>query len=83
MQSRLRIAPATIPLAGAGVELVTMENREFRLTNLLEDIRGDYDYIIIDGPPSLGLLTVNSLVAADEILIPVQSEYFALEVYLD
>ncbi len=79
MQSRLRIAPATIPLAGAGVELVTMENREFRLTNLLEDIRGDYDYIIIDGPPSLGLLTVNSLVAADEILIPVQSEYFALE----
>lgn len=79
MQSGFKIAPATIPLAGAGVELVNMDNREFRLSNLLEDVKNDYDYIIIDGPPSLGLLTVNSLVAADEILIPVQSEYFALE----
>ena len=56
-----------------------MDNREFRLSELLESIRGEYDYIIVDGPPSLGLLTINSLVAADEILIPTQSEYYALE----
>ncbi|MFA7088279.1 MAG: AAA family ATPase [Patescibacteria group bacterium] len=79
VQSGLKIAPATLPLAGAGVELVNMDNREFRLSNVLEEVKKDFDYIIIDGPPSLGLLTVNSLVAADEILIPIQSEYFALE----
>jgi len=79
IQAGLEVAPATIPLAGAGVELVGMENREFRLTNLLEEVKHDYDYVIVDGPPSLGLLTVNSLVAADEVLIPIQSEYFALE----
>jgi chromosome partitioning protein len=73
------IAPSTVSLAGAGIELVSLENREFRLSQLLEQVRGEYDYIIVDGPPSLGLLTINSLVAADEILIPTQSEYYALE----
>lgn len=79
VQSGLKIAPATISLAGAGVELVGLDNREFRLANILEEVKGDFDYVIIDGPPSLGLLTINSLVAADEVLIPIQSEYYALE----
>ncbi len=79
MQDGLKVAPATLSLAGAGIDLVNLENREFRLSLILEEIRNDYDFIIIDGPPSLGLLTVNSLVAADEVLIPIQSEYFALE----
>jgi len=79
IQDKLTIAPSTISLAGAGIELVNLENRESRLLKLLEQVRNDYDYIIIDGPPSLGLLTINSLVAADQILIPVQSEYYALE----
>lgn len=78
-QKKYSVAPATVSLAGAGIEMVSLENREFRLALLLEEIRDDYDYIIIDGPPSLGLLTVNSLVAADSILIPIQSEYYALE----
>ncbi len=78
-QERCEVAPATLSLAGAGVELVNLEDREFRLSQVLENIKEEYDYIIIDGPPSLGLLTVNSLVAADEILIPIQSEYYALE----
>ncbi|MDP3836772.1 MAG: AAA family ATPase [bacterium] len=73
------VAPATVSLAGAGIELVTIENREFRLALMLEEVRSEYDYIIIDGPPSLGLLTINSLVAADSVLIPIQSEYYALE----
>jgi len=79
VQNGLKVAPATISLAGAGVELVGLENREFRLASILDEIKKEFDYIIIDGPPSLGLLTVNSLVAADEVLIPIQSEYFALE----
>ncbi len=79
LQDGFHVAPATVSLAGAGIELVGMEDREFRLAMILEKIRDEYDFIIIDGPPSLGLLTINSLVAADEILIPVQSEYFALE----
>lgn len=79
LQERLTVAPATMGLAGAGIELVGVENRESRLARILETVREDYDYIIIDGPPSLGLLTINSLVAADEVLIPVQSEYYALE----
>jgi len=79
LQEGFKIAPATVSLAGAGIEMVHMDDREFRLRNVLNEIRDEYDYIIIDGPPSLGLLTINSLVAADEILIPVQSEYFALE----
>ena len=79
MQDGLKIVPATLSLAGAGVELVALDNREFRLSSVLEEIKKDFDFIIIDGPPSLGLLTVNSLVASDEVLIPIQSEYFALE----
>jgi chromosome partitioning protein len=73
------IIPASQDLAGAGIELVHMDNREFRLYNVLREIRTNYDYIIIDSPPSLGLLTINGLVASDEIIIPVQTEYFALE----
>jgi chromosome partitioning protein len=79
LQDRYKVAPATISLAGAGIELVSLENREYKLKTLLETVKEEFDYIIIDGPPSLGLLTVNSLVAADEVLIPIQSEYFALE----
>ncbi len=78
-QAHYSVAPATVALAGAGIEMVSLENREFRLALLLEEVREDYDYIIVDGPPSLGLLTVNSLVAADSVLIPIQSEYYALE----
>ncbi|MFA5163169.1 MAG: AAA family ATPase [Patescibacteria group bacterium] len=79
VQNNYHVAPATLSLAGAGVELVSLDDREFRLARILEEVKNEYDYIIIDGPPSLGLLTVNSLVASDEVLIPIQSEYFALE----
>ncbi|MFH1286621.1 MAG: AAA family ATPase [Candidatus Magasanikbacteria bacterium] len=75
----LRLVPATPNLAGANVELVQVDRREFQLSDILEEAKHAYDYIIIDCPPSLGLLTLNSLVAADELLIPVQAEYYALE----
>lgn len=75
----LRIAPATPALAGLNVELVNMERREHRLHESLMEIRHDYDYILIDCPPTLGMITLNGIVAADEILIPVQAEYYALE----
>ena len=73
------IMPASSDLAGATVELVNMSNREFKLKELLRRVRTNYDYILIDCPPSLGLLTINGLVAADEVIIPVQCEYYALE----
>ncbi len=74
-----RLVPATAALAGANIELVGVEDREHYLAKLLDEVRGQYDFILIDCPPSLGLLTVNALVAADEVLIPVQAEYYALE----
>lgn len=76
---RLYILPANIELAGAEIELVTMEGREYRLKNALSVIRDEYDFILIDCPPSLGLLTINALTAADSVLVPIQCEYYALE----
>ncbi|HBK0306127.1 TPA: ParA family protein [Listeria monocytogenes] len=75
----LNVIPATIQLAGAEVELVPAISREIRLKKAIDSIRDDYDYVIIDCPPSLGLLTLNALTAADAVLIPVQCEYYALE----
>lgn len=75
----LYIVPSTIQLAGAEIELVPTISREVRLKRAIETVKDDYDYIIIDCPPSLGLLTLNSLTAADSVLIPVQCEYYALE----
>lgn len=73
------VLPANKTLSGAGVELVNIENREHVLYNALEEVRADYDVILIDCPPSLEMLTLNALCAADSVLIPVQCEYFALE----
>ncbi|HEX9853708.1 MAG TPA: AAA family ATPase [Acidimicrobiia bacterium] len=75
----LLLVPATIELAGAEIELVSMFSREMRLANALQKIRGDFDFVLVDCPPSLGLLTVNGLAAAEEVLIPIQCEYYALE----
>ncbi len=76
---RLSVMPANRNLTGAEIELVTIEGRERRLSRLLTDLRPAYDHILIDSPPSLGLLTLNALVAADAVLIPLNCEYFALE----
>ncbi len=76
---RLDILPAGIDLAGAEVELVYMKNREKRLFEALRQVEKHYDYVTIDCPPSLGLLTINALTASDSIIIPIQCEYFALE----
>ena len=77
--SNHEIMPASPDLSGATVELVMTENREFKLKEILDKIKEPYDFIIIDSPPSLGLLTINALCAADEVLIPIQCEYLALE----
>jgi chromosome partitioning protein len=76
---RLRVAPAGPDLAGATVELPRMPGSETRLRDALEGVRGEYAFTLLDCPPSLGPLTVNALVAADRVIVPVQAEYFALE----
>ena len=75
----LRLLPADIDLVGAEIELVGIARREHRLRDVLEPIAPSYDYIVIDCPPSLGLLTINALVAADRVLVPLQCEFYALE----
>lgn len=76
---RLSLIPATRDLSGAEIELISVDDRERRLKNLLAQLRDEFDFVIIDSPPSLGLLTLNALVAADKVLIPLHCEYFALE----
>ncbi|RIX47055.1 ParA family protein [Paenibacillus nanensis] len=75
----LKVIPATIQLAGAEIELVPTISRELRLKKSLHMVKNQFDYILIDCPPSLGILTINSLTAADSVLIPIQCEYYALE----
>ena len=75
----LFVAPASLDLAGAEIELVPAFSRETRLKRAIDAVIGDYDYILIDCPPTLGLLTVNGLAAATEVLVPIQTEYYALE----
>ena len=75
----LDIVPGSIELAGAEIELIDFENREYLLKSQLQKIKEQYDYILVDCPPSLGLLTINALVAVDSVIIPIQCEYYALE----
>lgn len=79
MIKNLKVCPANINLAGAEIELVSMVSRETRLKNAIESVKEDYDYIFIDCPPSLGLITLNSFTASDSVLVPIQCEYYALE----
>ena len=79
MLKKLDICPANINLAGAEIELVSMVSRENRLKKAIESIRDDYDYVFIDCPPSLGLITLNAFTASDSVLVPIQCEYYALE----
>ena len=76
---RLSVCPSDIRLAGAEIELIDMDRREYRMRAALSQVKDQYDFIIIDCPPSLGLLTVNALTAAQTVLIPIQTEYYALE----
>jgi len=76
---KLHAIPASIDLSGAAVELIEQEEREFFLKKALSPLLGNYDYILIDCPPSLGVLTLNGMIAADSVIIPMQCEYFALE----
>ena len=73
------VLPSSKGLAGAGIEMISLPNREYRLRDIINSLRENYDYVFIDCPPSLELLTLNALCAADTILVPVQGEYFALE----
>ena len=73
------LLPSNVTLAAAEIEMVDIERREYRLKEVLDELREEYDYIIIDCPPSLGLLTLNALIAADTVLVPMQCEYYALE----
>jgi chromosome partitioning protein len=75
----LFVAPASLDLAGAEIELVPAFSRELRLKRAIEEVLDDYDFVLIDCPPSLGLLTVNGLAAASEVVVPIQCEYYALE----
>ncbi|HUP48574.1 MAG TPA: ParA family protein [Thermoanaerobaculia bacterium] len=75
----LFIAPSSVDLVGAELELAGVERREFRLREALSEVAGAFDYVLVDSPPSLGLLTVNGLTAADSVLVPMQCEYFAIE----
>ena len=75
----LSLAPANLDLAGAEIELVSAFSRELKLRNALASVRDDYDYLLIDCPPSLGLLTINAMAAATEVIVPIQCEYYALE----
>lgn len=79
MIKNLKVCPANINLAGAEIELVSMVSRETRLKNAIESVKENYDYIFIDCPPSLGLITLNSFTASDSVLVPIQCEYYALE----
>lgn len=79
VRANLDVLPANVDLAGAELELVTAISREVRLKEALAEVKAGYDYVIIDSPPSLGLLTINALTAADQYIVPIQCEYYALE----
>ena len=77
--SGFKLIPSSINLTGAEIELISLMNREYRLRNVLEGIEKDYDFVLVDSPPSLGLLTINALTLATSVIIPIQCEYYALE----